>query len=226
VVLPGCTFAATSRLHQSTVGSNALAAPESWELPGQPRGARFGQRDRPDRPCASWDDLRRFGRPDLRQRPGPCSVGRLKSKPAAYPVVAGQPLRPVVISTKARGTCCENHSSVASGAPPPSLRQVGERRSPMLRLSRWGRSMRALSQRRASADCSMDERKCMEPERTVLIENGVSQSCFSLRTRAPGELRTGRAPHAAPTPRCHSFACLASRIATPSSPAGPHSPLT
>ncbi len=197
------TFARDIRLHQS-VGLTALAAD------GEHRaslGRRYGSSGRPD---------------DLRQWDAEASAVDLCASAGAmlyadyveagtYPVVLANRFGGVIFH-EACGHLLET-TQVERGTT-PFADKVGEA------IAHEG--VTAIDEGLtggAFGSLSMDD-EGMEPQRTVLIENGVLQRFLSDRA---GELRTGHARTGSGRRQSHSFAA-ASRMRNTYIAAGPHTP--
>ena len=197
------TFARDIRLHQS-VGLNALAA-DGEQRASQAR--RYGSSDRPD---------------DLRHWDVEASATDLCASAAAmlhadyvdagsYPVVLANRFGGVIFH-EACGHLLET-TQVERGTT-PFADQVGQTIAhPAVTAIDEGLSNGAFG------SLTMDD-EGMEPQRTVLIENGILKRFLSDRA---GELRTGHARTGSGRRQSHAFAA-ASRMRNTFIAAGPHSP--
>jgi len=197
------TFARDIRLHQS-VGLNALAADGEHRAS---QGRRYGSSDRPD-------DLRQWD-PDASAAEICASAQAMLRadyvEAGSYPVVLANRFGGVIFH-EACGHLLET-TQVERGTT-PFAEQVG---SPIAHAA-----VTAIDEGLSSGafgSLSMDD-EGMEPERTVLIENGVLKRFLSDRA---GELRTGHARTGSGRRQSHSFAA-ASRMRNTFIAAGPHSP--
>jgi len=197
------TFARDIRLHQS-LGLTVLAADGDHRAS---LGRRYGTTDRPDE-LKGWDA-------DAAAQDLCASAGTMLY--ADY-VEAGQ--FPVVLANRFGGVifheACGHllETTQVERGTTPFAEQVGE---PIAH-----EAVTAIDEgltETAFGSLSMDD-EGMEPQRTVLIENGVLQ-CF-LSDRA-GELRTGHARTGSGRRQSHAFAA-ASRMRNTFIGAGPHSP--
>ena len=197
------TFGRDVRLHQS-VGLNVLAAD------GEHRagvGRRYGTEGRPD-------DLRQWD-PEISAAEVCESAGTMLY--ADY-VEAGQ--LPVVLANRFGGVifheACGHllETTQVERGTTPFAEKVGE---PIAHTA-----VTAIDEGLtggAFGSLSMDD-EGMEPQRTVLIENGVLQRFISDRA---GELRTGHARTGSGRRQSHTFAA-ASRMRNTYIAAGPHTP--
>ena len=197
------TFGRDIRLHQS-VGLNVLAAD------GEHRagvGRRYGTSDQPD-------DLRRW---DATASAAEVCASAGTMLYADY-VEAGQ--LPVVLANRFGGVifheACGHllETTQVERGTTPFAEKVGE---PIAHAA-----VTAIDEGLtggAFGSLSMDD-EGMEPQRTVLIENGVLQRFISDRA---GELRTGHARTGSGRRQSHTFAA-ASRMRNTYIAAGPHTP--
>ncbi|MCT0199692.1 TldD/PmbA family protein [Synechococcus sp. CS-1325] len=197
------TFARDIRLHQS-VGLNALAADGEHRAS---QGRRYGSTDRPD-DLLQWDaeasarDLCASAEAMLRAD---------YVEAGSYPVVLANRFGGVIFH-EACGHLLET-TQLERGTT-PFADQVGcPIAHPAVTAVDEGLSTGAFG------SLSMDD-EGMEPQRTVLIENGVLKRFLSDRA---GELRTGHARTGSGRRQSHAFAA-ASRMRNTFIAAGPHSP--
>jgi TldD protein len=197
------TFARDIRLHQS-VGINALAADGDHRAS---LGRRYGSSGRPD-DLRHWDA--EASAIDL------CGSARAMLyadyvEAGNYPVVLANRFGGVIFH-EACGHLLET-TQVERGTT-PFAEKVGER----IAHEAVTAVDEGLSDG-AFGSLSMDD-EGMEPQRTVLIENGVLQRFISDRA---GELRTGHARTGSGRRQSHAFAA-ASRMRNTFIAAGPHTP--
>ncbi len=197
------TFARDIRLHQS-LGLTVLAADGDHRASV---GRRYGTSDRPD-------DLRRWDA-DAAARDLCASAGAMLY--ADY-VEAGQ--FPVVLANRFGGVifheACGHllETTQVERATTPFADRIGQ---PIAH-----EAVTAIDEGLSDAafgSLSMDD-EGMEPQRTVLIENGVLQRFLSDRA---GELRTGHPRTGSGRRQSHAYAA-ASRMRNTYIAAGPHSP--
>ncbi|MCP9772770.1 TldD/PmbA family protein [Synechococcus sp. Tobar12-5m-g] len=197
------TFARDIRLHQS-VGLNALVADGEHRAS---QGRRYGSTDRPD-DLLHWDA--EASATEL------CASARAMLhadyvEAGSYPVVLANRFGGVIFH-EACGHLLET-TQVERGTT-PFADQVG---SPIAHGA-----VTAIDEglsTGAFGSLSMDD-EGMEPQRNVLIENGILKRFLSDRA---GELRTGHARTGSGRRQSHAFAA-ASRMRNTFIAAGPHSP--
>ncbi len=197
------TFARDIRLHQS-VGLNALAADGDHRAS---LGRRYGSSGRPD-DLRQWDA--EAAAIDLCTSAGAMLYADYVDA-GTYPVVLANRFGGVIFH-EACGHLLET-TQVERGTT-PFAGKVGEAIA--------HEAVTAVDEGLtggAFGSLSMDD-EGMEPQRTVLIENGVLQRFLSDRA---GELRTGHARTGSGRRQSHSFAA-ASRMRNTYIAAGPHTP--